>query len=89
MKKKKVQFINNIQYSKIDDEGLHYVQNEEQKVLAVDNIIICAGQLPLKELLEPLEAAGIKAHVVGGADVAAELDAKLAINQACRLAAKI
>ena len=89
LKKKKVQFINNVQYTKIDDEGLHYVQNEEQKVLAVDTIVICAGQLPLKELLEPLEAAGIKAHVVGGADVAAELDAKLAINQACRLAAKI
>jgi 2,4-dienoyl-CoA reductase (NADPH2) len=89
LKKKKVQFINNVQYTKIDDEGLHYVQNDEQKVLAVDTIIICAGQVPLKELLEPLEAAGIKAHVVGGADVAAELDAKLAINQACRLAAII
>ncbi len=89
LKKKKVQFINNVQYTKIDDEGLHYVQNEEQKVLAVDSIVICAGQVPLKELVEPLEAEGIKAHVVGGADVAAELDAKLAINQACRLAAKI
>jgi 2,4-dienoyl-CoA reductase (NADPH2) len=58
-------------------------------VLEVDNIIICAGQTPLKELLEPLEAKGIKTHVVGGADVAAELDAKLAINQACTLAATI
>ena len=89
LKKKKVQFITNVQYTKIDDEGLHYVQNEEQKLLAVDTIVICAGQVPLKELVAPLEAAGIKALIVGGADVAAELDAKLAINQACRLAANI
>ena len=68
---------------------MHYVENETQKVLAVDTIIICAGQLPFQELLEPLEAKGIRVHVVGGADVAAELDAKRAINQACRLAAKI
>ncbi|MEH6759544.1 MAG: NADPH-dependent 2,4-dienoyl-CoA reductase [Maribacter arcticus] len=89
LKKKNVQFINSVQYTKIDDEGLHYVQNEEEKVLAVDTVIICAGQLPLKELLAPLEAAGIKVHVVGGADVASELDAKRAINQASRLAAEI
>tara|TARA_R110002033_G_scaffold12683_15_gene38468 strand:- start:16036 stop:18063 length:2028 start_codon:yes stop_codon:yes gene_type:complete len=89
IKKKNVQFINSVQYTKIDDEGLHYVQNEEQKVLAVDNIIICAGQLPFKELLSPLEALGLKVHVVGGADVASELDAKRAINQASRLAAII
>ena len=84
-----MQFINNVQYTKIDDEGLHYVQNKEQKVLAVDTIIICAGQLPFKELLAPLEANGIKVHVIGGADIAAELDAKRAINQASILASKI
>jgi len=89
LKKKKVQFINEVEYTKIDDKGLHYVKNKEQKVLAVDNIIICAGQLPFKELLEPLEAKGIKVHVIGGADVAAELDAKRAINQGSRLAAQI
>jgi len=89
LKKKKVQFINEVQYTKIDDEGLHYVQNEEQKVLAVDSVIVCAGQLPCKALLKPLEAMGLKVHLVGGADVAAELDAKRAINQACRLAAII
>ncbi|PXX29706.1 NADPH-dependent 2,4-dienoyl-CoA reductase [Arenibacter sp. ARW7G5Y1] len=89
LKNKKVQFINQVQYTKIDDEGLHYVHNEVQQVLEVDNVIICAGQLPLKELLEPLEATGIKVHVVGGADVAAELDAKRAIDQASRLAAII
>tara|TARA_R110000744_G_scaffold175510_1_gene294271 strand:- start:7604 stop:9331 length:1728 start_codon:yes stop_codon:yes gene_type:complete len=89
LKKKNVQFINNVQYTKIDDEGLHYVQNEQQKVLPVDTVIICAGQLSLKELLAPLEAEGIKVHSVGGADVASELDAKRAINQASRLAAEI
>lgn len=89
LKKKNVQFIDQVQYTKIDDEGLHYVQNGEQKVLAVDNIIICAGQMPLNNLVVPLEATGIPVHVVGGAAVAAELDAKRAINQACWLAAKI
>lgn len=89
LKMKKVQFINEVQYTKIDDEGLHYTQNNEQKLLAVDTVVICAGQLPFKELLEPLQEKGIKVHVIGGADVAAELDAKRAINQACRLAAKI
>lgn len=89
LKKKKVNFINEVQYTKIDDKGLHYTQNEEQKVLDVDNVIICAGQLPFKELLEPLEAKGLRVHVIGGADVAAELDAKRAINQGSRLAAKL
>ena len=89
LKRKKVNFISEVQYTKIDNEGLHYVQNEEHKVLAVDNVVLCAGQLPFKELLEPLEAKGIKTHVIGGADVAAELDAKRAINQGSRLAAKL
>jgi len=89
LKKKKVQFINNVQYTKIDDDGLHYMQNEEQKLLPVDNVVICAGQVPLNALVAPLEADGIKVHVVGGASVAAELDAKRAINQASRLAAII
>ena len=89
LKKKKVQFINEVQYTKIDDEGLHYTQNEEQKVVLVDNVIICAGQVPYKVLVEPLEAKGVKVHVIGGADVAAELDAKRAINQGSRLAAKL
>ena len=89
LKKKNVQFINRVEYTKIDDVGLHYVQNEEAKVLEVDNIIICAGQIPFKELLNPLENANLKVHVIGGADVAAELDAKRAIDQGCRLAAKL
>jgi len=89
LKKKNVQFLNRVQYTKIDDVGLHYVQNEENKILEVDTIVICAGQMPFKELLEPLEEKGMKVHVIGGADVASELDAKRAINQGCRLAATI
>ena len=89
LKKKKVQFINNVQYTKIDDEGVHYVQDGSEKVLAVDNVIICAGQLPFSPLLAALKENGISVHLVGGADVAAELDAKRAIAQASRLAATI
>jgi len=89
LKKKNVQFMNRVQYTKIDDQGLHYVQNEQAKILEVDTIIICAGQNPLKELLTPLEENGLKVHVIGGADFAAELDAKRAIDQGARLAAVI
>ena len=89
LKMKNVQFINEVSYTKIDDIGLHYTQNEEAKILEVDSIIICAGQTPLKELYQPLFDAGKKVHVIGGADFASELDAKRAINQAVRLAAII
>ncbi len=89
LKKKKVQFIGEVSYTKIDDEGLHYVQNEEHKILAVDTIIICAGQTSFKELYKPLLDAGKNVHIIGGADFAGELDAKRAINQGCRLAAKL
>ncbi|WP_439130357.1 FAD-dependent oxidoreductase [Polaribacter sp.] len=89
LKKKKVQFIGEVSYTKIDDQGLHYIQNEEQKVLEVDNVVICAGQTPYKELYQPLLDLGKKVHVIGGADFASELDAKRAINQGARLAAKL
>jgi len=89
LKKKKVQFIGAVTYSKIDDQGLHYIQNDEAKVLEVDSIVICAGQIPFKELHLPLIDAGKKVHVIGGADFASELDAKRAINQGARLAARL
>ena len=89
LKKKNVQFIGEVDYQKIDDIGLHYAQNQENKILEVDNIIICAGQIPLKELYQPLVDLGKKVHVIGGADVASELDAKRAINQGARLAANL
>ncbi len=89
LKKKKVQFIGEVSYNKIDDQGLHYTQNEEQKVLEVDNVVICAGQVPFKELYQPLLDINKNVHVIGGADFASELDAKRAINQGARLAAKL
>ncbi len=86
---KKVQMVANVQYEKIDDEGLHVLLKDKKEVLKVDNIIICAGQTPLRELFEPLKSKGIAVHLIGGADEAKELDAKRAINQGSRLAAAI
>ena len=82
-----VQMIGGVEYRRIDDAGLHVAINGEERVLAVDHIVICAGQEPLRELVEPLQAAGLKPHLIGGADVAAELDAKRAIAQGSELAA--
>jgi len=89
LKKNNVQFIGEVTYQKIDDDGLHYTQNNTQKLLKVDHIVVCAGQTPLKELYEPLIDLGKKVHVIGGAYFASELDAKRAIDQGARLAAKL
>ena len=71
-------------YSHIDDEGLHMTVGDEPQVLPVDTVIICAGQDPLRELVDGLE---LPHHLIGGADEAGELDAKRAIDQGTRLAA--
>jgi len=89
LKKRNVQFINEVQYTKIDDQGLHYSKGDQSKILEVDNVIICAGQTPLKELYTALESSGKNIHIIGGADIADELDAKRAIDQGCRLAASL
>jgi len=89
LKKKDVHMMNGVAYVKIDDQGLHITVDDKPQLLEVDNVIICAGQIPLRELQKPLEDAGIKVHLIGGADVAAELDAKRAIKQGSYLAAKI
>ncbi|MEM7104393.1 MAG: NADPH-dependent 2,4-dienoyl-CoA reductase [Bacteroidota bacterium] len=89
LKKKQIRMMGNLQYEKIDDQGLHVISRNETKVLDVDNIIICAGQEPLRELFQPLKEAGINVHLIGGADEAKELDAKRAIDQGSRLAAKL
>jgi 2,4-dienoyl-CoA reductase (NADPH2) len=89
LKKKKVQFIGGVSYTKIDDKGLHYTQNGEAKTLEVDHIVICAGQVPFQELYQPLIDAGRNVHVIGGAFLASELDAKIAISQGARLAASL
>ena len=89
LKNRNVDMIAGASYEKIDDEGLHVTIGGKAQVLPVDNVVICAGQEPLRELQAGLEAAGKKVHLIGGADVAAELDAKRAINQGSRLAAAI
>ena len=86
---KNVTMIPGVSYDKIDDAGLHVTIKGEPQVLAVDHVIICAGQDPLRELQQPLLDAGKPVHLIGGADVAAELDAKRAIDQGARLAASI
>ncbi|MEU9317386.1 NADPH-dependent 2,4-dienoyl-CoA reductase [Streptomyces sp. NPDC048295] len=76
-------------YDRIDDEGLHLTVDGERHVLPVDTIVVCAGQEPSRDLYEELLAAGRTAHLIGGADVAAELDAKRAIRQGTELAASL
>ncbi|NNT92760.1 NADPH-dependent 2,4-dienoyl-CoA reductase [Stutzerimonas nitrititolerans] len=90
LKNKQVQMISAVEYLKVDDEGLHLrIAEGDPQVLPVDTVIVCAGQDPLRELQAELERAGLPVHLVGGADVAAELDAKRAINQGSRLAAQL
>ncbi|WP_225546825.1 NADPH-dependent 2,4-dienoyl-CoA reductase [Chromobacterium violaceum] len=89
LKMKRVKMLSGVSYDLIDDAGLHITVKGERQVLPVDNVVICAGQDPLRELQVPLEAAGKPVHLIGGADVAAELDAKRAIDQGSRLAAAI
>jgi 2,4-dienoyl-CoA reductase (NADPH2) len=89
LRKRGVKMLSGVEYVCIDDAGLHIRQDEEDTVLDVDHVVICAGQEPRRELLEPLKQAGITVHLIGGADVAAELDAKRAIRQGTELAAAI
>ncbi len=87
--KKQVKMMPGVAYEKIDDQGLHIKVGEQSQLLEVDNVIVCAGQEPHKAFYQELVDNGIKAHVIGGADVAAELDAKRAIRQGSELAAVI
>ena len=87
---KQVKMLSNVEYQKVDDAGLHIsVNGGEAQVLPVDNVIICAGQVPHQALYEELQAMGQAVHLIGGAHVAAELDAKKAIKEASYLAAGI
>jgi 2,4-dienoyl-CoA reductase (NADPH2) len=90
LKKKKVRMIDGVEYLKVDEEGLHYRDKDQQiKCYPCDTVVVCAGQVPLKTLEQPLKEMGKHVHLIGGAFVAAELDAKRAINQAARLAAVV
>ena len=86
---KEVKMLADVSYEKIDDQGLHIKVGEEQQILDVDHVIICAGQVSLKELEAGLSAAGQNVHLIGGANIAAQLDAKMAIKEASELAAKL
>jgi 2,4-dienoyl-CoA reductase (NADPH2) len=87
--RREVKMLNGVEYHRIDDEGLHISVNGQPQLLAVDTVIVCAGQLPLRTLYDDLQAAGLHASLIGGAYEAAELDAKRAINQASYLAAAV
>ncbi|NDH09739.1 MAG: NADPH-dependent 2,4-dienoyl-CoA reductase [Gammaproteobacteria bacterium] len=89
LKKHGVKVLSNLAYLQIDDAGLHYRQDDKVKTLAVDDIIICAGQESEKGLYDKLLSQGKPVHLIGGASEAAELDARAAILQATKLALKI
>ncbi|WP_395359027.1 FAD-dependent oxidoreductase [Streptomyces sp. YH02] len=89
LKHRGVAMVAGVSYDRIDDEGLHVTIGGEQQLLPVDTVVLCAGQEPRRDLYEELVAAGRVAHLIGGADVAAELDAKRAIDQGTRLAATL
>ena len=78
--------LSGVQYDRIDDRGLSITVDGKPELLDVDTIVICAGQEPRRELVAGLEAAGIPHQLIGGADVALELDAKRAIEQGTRVA---
>ena len=92
LKMKNVEMIAGVNYERIGDEGLFMTYGEGRKdgtVLAVDTIVLCAGQEPLRALQAPLQAAGVAVHLIGGALEAGELDAKRAIDQGTRLGARL
>ena len=89
LKAKRVHMLGGVEYLGVDDAGLKIRVEGVEQVLPVDHVVVCAGQEPRRELQAGLAAAGITAHLIGGADVAAELDAKRAIDQGSRLAATL
>jgi 2,4-dienoyl-CoA reductase (NADPH2) len=89
LKRRNVKMLAGVSYENIDDAGLHLRLGDESQVLDVDTIVMCAGQEPRRELLDDLKKAGVAVSLIGGADVAAELDAKRAIDQGTRAAAAL
>jgi 2,4-dienoyl-CoA reductase (NADPH2) len=84
-----VKMIAGARYDRIDDAGLHITVGDEQRVLPVDNVVICAGQEPNRDLYDDLVALGVKPYLVGGSNIASELDAKRAIREATELADRL
>jgi 2,4-dienoyl-CoA reductase (NADPH2) len=86
LRRRGVTMMAGVAYERVDDEGLHLRVDGEPTVLDVDTIVVCAGQEPRRELAHALAAANIAFTLIGGADVARELDAKRAIDQGTRVA---
>ena len=89
LKARGVAMLAGVTYERVDDDGLHITVGGRSEVLPVDHVVVCAGQDPRVELVEPLEAAGVPLHVIGGAKEPRELDAKRAIREGAELAARI
>ena len=89
LKHKQVRMLGGVSYNKVDDQGLHITVGDESQVLDVDNIVLCSGQTSVRDLEADLLAAKVSTHVIGGADVAAEIDAKRAIRQGSVVASEI
>jgi 2,4-dienoyl-CoA reductase (NADPH2) len=89
LKAKGVKMLGGVTYERIDDAGLHVSIDGKPQTLVVDNVVICAGQESNRTLADELVKSGVAVHVIGGADVAAELDAKRAIRQATELASTL
>ncbi|WP_328321224.1 NADPH-dependent 2,4-dienoyl-CoA reductase [Streptomyces sp. NBC_00388] len=89
LKHRGVTMVAGVTYERIDDEGLHITVDGVGQVIPVDTVVLCTGQEPRRELYEALHAAGHPVHVIGGADVASELDAKRAVRQGTELAARV
>ncbi|MCK4712345.1 MAG: NADPH-dependent 2,4-dienoyl-CoA reductase, partial [Marinosulfonomonas sp.] len=92
LKMKGVKMLTGVNYERIDARGLHISfgeARENPQMIEVDTIVLCAGQIPARGLADALIAAEITPHIIGGADVAGELDAKRAIDQGTRLAATL
>jgi 2,4-dienoyl-CoA reductase (NADPH2) len=92
LRMKRVEMIGGVNYERVDERGLHVSfgpARDKPTLIEVDTVVLCAGQEPLRELVAPLQASGMRTHLIGGADIAAELDAKRAIDQGTRLAARL
>ncbi|MEU8600284.1 NADPH-dependent 2,4-dienoyl-CoA reductase [Streptomyces parvulus] len=89
LRQRGVTMVPGVRYDRIDDAGLHITVGDESTVLEVDTVVLCTGQEPSRGLYDDLVAAGHRAHLIGGADMAAELDAKRAIKQGTELAAAL
>jgi 2,4-dienoyl-CoA reductase (NADPH2) len=92
LKAKGVQQLSGVNYERVSDDGLHISfgpKRERPQLLAVDNVVVCAGQEPVRDLEDDLRRNGIDPHIIGGAAFAAELDAKRAIKQGTELAARL